>query len=441
MRRTSDPTPPAQDLKVRGVPRPSRRRIVAGLAGTAAAAASPGADGATRPDPGRRPVHARARDDGFEVLEVGPGKRFPSLTLAGCFMTSIERWNNGYAPVDKIARMGFRIVVSPGPPGYYVNDSGSHSRRWRDLVGWPPYEGTLIGPVIVEGDPSKPAPVFETDGYGDGVLYYQTGLFSTGNFDATFRRLVFRGFRRRDGNGNYAAIRLGQAFLKAPVSAAVTLEDCEISGCDDGILGGVGGQRVTLRRCHFHHNGSGSGLTHNIYVGAVDQLTVEDLLSTNCNIGHLLKTRAARTVIRNSRLLGLGGTESACLDVPDAGVLEIDGLVCEKSADSDAGWMVHYSGENQDGDGTPFHLPSSVRVRNLTLVAPAGLRRHPSWGAVTGFANQSGLGERQSGRGSRLVPVQAEGVQAYGLTARGAGLPCRTLPGRPALDARSPVRS
>ena len=33
---------------------------------------------------------------------------------------------------DDIAKMGFRLIVSPGPPGYYTNDSGSHSRRWPD---------------------------------------------------------------------------------------------------------------------------------------------------------------------------------------------------------------------------------------------------------------------------------------------------------------------
>src|SRR5205085_7138132 len=102
---------------------------------------------------------------------------------------------NGYTPVDQIARMGFRIVISPGPRGYYTNDSGSHSRRWTKLVGWPAYEGNLLGPVIIEGEQGKPPPVLDTDGYADGVLYYAKGLFCTGNFDATFRRLAFRGFR------------------------------------------------------------------------------------------------------------------------------------------------------------------------------------------------------------------------------------------------------
>ena len=329
--------------------------------------------------------------------------------------------------------MGFRLIVSPGPPGYYVNDSGSHSRRWPSLVGWPPYEGNLQGPVIIEGEAGKPPPLLCTDGYGDGVLYYQEGLFITGDFDATFRHLRFQCFRRQDGYGNYAAIRLGPSVFNRPLKNRIVIEDCEISACDDGILGGGAGQHVLLRRCHFHHNGNGTGRCHNIYVAEADELVVEDLLSTDCAIGHLLKSRAAATTIRNSRLLGAAGTESACLDVPNAGLLTIDRLVCEKSPGSDAGWVIHYSGESQ-----AFHNPSAVVIRNLTMVTPAALRRHPSW-PLEGLANQSGAGPAASGPGSHFIPVQAEAVEVFGLTARNSGLPCRILSKRPAIDRQSPL--
>jgi hypothetical protein len=377
----------------------------------------------------------------YEILEVGPEKKFPSLTFAGVFMNSVGRWNNGYADPATIAKMGFRLIVSPGPPGYYTNDSGSHSRRWPSLVGWPPYEGTLLGPVIIEGEPGKASPVLDTDGSGDGVLYYQTGLFATGSFDATFRHLIFRGFRRRDGIGNYAAVRLGQPTGKMLMQSNVLFEDCEISGCDNGIMGGAVGQSLTLRRCYFHDNGNESGRVHNVYFSGGDVLTVEDTLSTKCTIGHLLKSRAATTIIRNTRLIGNNGTESACLDVPDAGVLDIQGLVCEKSPGTDAGWIIHYSGENQDGaNGVPFHNPSSIRIRNLTMVAPPRMIRHLQWGGIAGFANQSGAGEAASGKGSHVITPDAKDVRVFGISARAAGLPCSVLDAKPALDLTSPVR-
>lgn len=424
----------------------TRRKAISGMMYGAAAAAGLGGAAGTLVSPAMAAADAqplapaRPIDHSYEVLEVGPGKRFASLTLAGVFMNSPSRWSNGYAPSATIARMGFRLIVSPGPPGYYTNDSGSHSRRWPDLVGWPPYEGNLLGPVIIEGEPGKPAPVLDTDGYGDGVLYYQTGLFATGSCDATFRRLVFRGFRRRDGYGNYAAVRLGQDSANLPMNSHVLFEDCEISNCDDGILGGAPGQSLTLRRCYFHDNGNDTGRVHNVYFSNGDVLTVEDTLSVRCKIGHLLKSRAKKTVIRNTRLIGNGGTESACLDVPDGGILDIDGLVCEKSPGTDANWIIHYSGENQDGD-VPFRVPSSIKIRDLTMIAPPAMVRHPEWGPMMGFANQSGMGEAASGKGSYLVTPDADGVKVFGLQAARVGLPHTQLAAKPALDLTSPVRA
>lgn len=424
----------------------TRRKAISGMMYGAAAAAGLGGAAGTLVSPAMAAADAqplapaRPIDHSYEVLEVGPGKRFASLTLAGVFMNSPSRWSNGYAPSATIARMGFRLIVSPGPPGYYTNDSGSHSRRWPDLVGWPPYEGNLLGPVIIEGEPGKPAPVLDTDGYGDGVLYYQTGLFATGSCDATFRRLVFRGFRRRDDYGNYAAVRLGQDSANLPMNSHVLFEDCEISNCDDGILGGAPGQSLTLRRCYFHDNGNDTGRVHNVYFSNGDVLTVEDTLSVRCKIGHLLKSRAKKTVIRNTRLIGNGGTESACLDVPDGGILDIDGLVCEKSPGTDANWIIHYSGENQDGD-VPFRVPSSIKIRDLTMIAPPAMVRHPEWGPMMGFANQSGMGEAASGKGSYLVTPDADGVKVFGLQAARVGLPHTQLAAKPALDLTSPVRA
>ena len=421
----------------------SRRGALSGIAlAVAAAGLKRGGQSFVTPAVAANPSPAPAGplDRSYEVLEVGPGKKFPSLTLAGCYMNGMSRWNNGYAGAANITKMGFRVIVSPGPPGYYINDSGSHSRRWPELVGWPPYEGNLLGPVVIEGEPGKPAPVLETDGAGDGVLYYQTGLFSTGSCDATFRHLIFRGFRRHDGQGNYAAVRLGQDFANIPMNSHVLFEDCEISNCDNGVMGGAIGQSLTLRRCFIHDNGNATGRAHNVYFGNGDLLTVEDTLSTKSTIGHLLKSRAAKTVIRNTRLIGNGGTESACLDVPDGGVLDIDGLVCEKSPGTDAAWIIHYSGENQDQAGMPFHAQSSIRIRNLVMVAPPQRTRSPNGGAMQGFVNQSGLGAKASGKGSFLVQPDAQDVKVFGLADSQVGLPHTMLPARPVLDLKSPIR-
>jgi hypothetical protein len=377
---------------------------------------------------------AQPKGNQVETLLVGPGKPYPTLTLAGCRLQ--QKWSDPGSgnPVPNPAPA--HVIISPGPPGYYLNDSGSHSRRWPTMVGWPPYEGNLQGPVVIEGEPGKPAPDLVTDGYGDGVLYYQAGLFITNGYDAVFRHLHFSGFRRSDGGGNYAAIRLNPQDGR---TATVTVQDVEIDHCDNAIMGGDPGCNLVLRRCYLHDNGNTTGGCHNVYLSNGASFLAEDLLSTRCTIGHLLKSRAARTTIRTSRLLGQGGTESACLDVPDAGVLDIDGLICEKSPGTDASWIIHYSGENKDDVGIPFHQPSSIRIRNLTMLAPPRIERHSTW-PILGFTNQSGIGEAQSGRGSHFIRPDAENVFIFGLTREAVGLSnATTLRRIPALDLRPPM--
>ena len=387
--------------------------------------------------PRKHGIAAQPIDRRAELLLVGPGQDYPTLTLAGCHLQ--KKWSDPGTGRPVPNPEPAHLIISPGPPGYYVNDSGSHSRRWPSMVGWPPYEGNLVGPVVIEGEPGKPAPDLVTDGYGDGVLYYQAGLFTTNGYDATFRHLHLAGFRRQDGGGNYAGIRLDPQDGR---TATVIFEDVEIDHCDNAIMGGDPNCNLVLRRCYLHDNGNNTGSCHNIYFSNGASLLAEDVLSIRCSIGHLLKSRAAKTTIRNSRLLGQGGTESACLDVPDAGVLDIDGLVCEKSAGTDASWIIHYSGENKDDVGVPFYQPSSIRIRNLTMVAPKVIERHPTWGDVLGFANESGKGEERSGRGSFLVQPDAENVQVFQLTRTTAGLPSVTiLPAAPSLDLTSPVKS
>src|ERR1700753_1559534 len=76
----------------------SRRQALSGLALTAAIGGLKSKSlFAAEPAP---TVPAQPIDHSYEVLEVGPGKRFPSITLAGAFMNSVPRWNNGYTDRD-----------------------------------------------------------------------------------------------------------------------------------------------------------------------------------------------------------------------------------------------------------------------------------------------------------------------------------------------------
>ena len=82
---------------------------VSGIMGSGTGALAQPKNASGKPEP------SQASESDYEVLEVGPGKRFTSLTAAGCFMNSSERWNGGYKKPEKIAKMGFRVIVSPEP--------------------------------------------------------------------------------------------------------------------------------------------------------------------------------------------------------------------------------------------------------------------------------------------------------------------------------------
>jgi hypothetical protein len=408
------------------------------------------------------PVPARPKDGAPRRIMVGPGLPWsgnnstvvtsPSISLAGGFLQQL--WSDGGgAPLPNPFPCHMQIAAAPD--GYYDNDCSTRSPRWRDAKGvaeiaWPPWVGFLNGPIVIEGEHGKPAPLLRCrhdDGYlaGDGILYEQQGWFICAQgFDVTFRNLRFQGMRRRDGFGNYRAVAIEAGFKKGNI----VFDHVSIADCDDGILGGSPGQTVELRNCFFTRCGyGGTGSTHNCYIDNCDQLIIDNVLSTECKEGHLMKSRAARTIIRNSvRLLGEGGTESACLDVPDAGELIVEAgahLVCAKSDTSHAYWVIHYSGENQDGAGVPFHEPSRIEIAGkLTMIgnSTGTVTVRGSTAPISGFVNQSGNGAPSSGKGSHLVtPVVTGSVDVFRLDAKSAGFsPVTVLKTAPAMDTSDP---
>ena len=237
----------------------TRRTFALAAASSVASCASPAREQAST-------VPAMPKDHGPEVLLVGPDQKYKSITAAGERLA--VKWDPNAKTPD---HSPIHMIISPGPPGYYDLDFDSYSRKWpkNNHGGWPPYHGQLMGPAVIEGEPGKPAPDLTCSGGGEGVLYYQQGAFITSDYDTTFRRLNFDGFKRPDGQGNYAAVRIGTLGENVSRPGNMLFEDVRITGCDDGILGGSPGQTVTLRRCEFSRNGGPIGRTHNIYIGPV----------------------------------------------------------------------------------------------------------------------------------------------------------------------------
>jgi hypothetical protein len=144
----------------------------------------------------------------------------------------------------------------------------------------------------------------------------------------------------------------------------VEVENLEFSGTRVPDRNGAGiraeGASLTIRNCRFHHNEIGlltSNATdavllvqgsefdhnttgplrrtdpgHNIYVGRIRRFTLSDSHVHGGQVGHQVKSRAWRNVIRGNRILDGSGAGSYLIDLPNGGEAEIAGNTLGKAA-------------------------------------------------------------------------------------------------------------
>src|SRR4051794_32079498 len=102
----------------------------------------------------------------------------------------------------------------------------------------------------------------------------------------------------------------------------LTLVDDYFHHNQDGLLSaGDPTGTITVKHSEFAYNGvGGNGRTHNLYVGgALATLTIDNSYFHEANIGHEIKSRAANTVVTNSRILDNNSTASYSIDLPNGG--------------------------------------------------------------------------------------------------------------------------
>jgi hypothetical protein len=179
----------------------------------------------------------------------------------------------------------------------------------------------------------------------------------TTNTDVTIRNFEFSGAAVADGNG--AGIRYQEGDL--------VVENSYFHDNQDGLLAaGSSDGTITIRNSEFSHNGTGDGYTHNLYVGQIAKLTVEDSYFHDAVVGHEIKSRAEETIITNSRIVdGDDGTGSYSIDLPNGGAATITGNVIEQGAKSDSPHVIHYGGEGSAYDGSSLTISDNVVVNDL----------------------------------------------------------------------------
>ncbi len=200
--------------------------------------------------------------------------------------------------------------------------------------------------------------------------------------DVTIKNLSFSGAAVSDAmGGNGAGIRYegGQMVL---------INDAFI-GNQNGIMGNpvIAGltNTVTIDHSVFSGNGSGTGYTHNLYIGAVDNLTVTNSIFQNAVVGHEFKSRALVNDIENNIFSdGPTGTASYDIDLPNGGVALIKNNVIEKGPLSQQQNMVHFGGEGIPYAGSSLTVTGNSFVNDRTSSTVAVLNQTITSATITG---------------------------------------------------------
>src|SRR5882762_2834615 len=164
-------------------------------------------------------------------------------------------------------------------------------------------------------------------GIGGQVSMVSTGLIPNGkailitNGNDTINNFSFSGAQVADGNG--AGIRYQAGNL--------ILNNDYFHDNQEGLLGAsdLSGS-ITINNSEFSHNGDGSGQTHNLYVGEVGNLTINNSYFHDAIVGHEIKSRADNTTITNSRIQDENGSASYSIDLPNGGNALIQNNVIEQ---------------------------------------------------------------------------------------------------------------
>jgi hypothetical protein len=211
---------------------------------------------------------------------------------------------------------------------------------------------TVTKPVQVSGQPTT----IDVTGV---QISNGKGIFEA-NADLELQDLVLRGASVNDNNG--CAVRGG-------VGVSVSLTDCDITGCEMGLLlAGGEGSYMEIMDCHIHDNGLPSGgLGHEIYCnyGPGDLLITDSRVIGGPRSCIAVKSRAATTTIQHCELRGStssdGSIAGRVVDIPDGGEVLIEDTEIELRATSPTGSILGYLTESTKyGVGT-------VTLRNVVV--------------------------------------------------------------------------
>jgi len=243
--------------------------------------------------------------------------------------------------------------------------------------------------------------------------------------DVTIDNLEFSGTSVPDGNG--AGIRYQAGNL--------TIANSFFHGNQNGLLANPQpGGSITIRDSEFSRNGAGDGYTHNLYVGQIGTLTISDSHFHDALVGHQIKSRAATTLISNSRISdGADGNGSYSVDLPNGGRAVLTGNVIEQGANSRNPAIVAFGEEGNHYANSRLEMSGNTILNNLVSPSATIVWNATGTPAVLSGNSVGGLSPNQYGSG----PVNVTGMTVLSSTAAPAiqAAPVVTAPPAPQAAA------
>ncbi|MCE4555768.1 hypothetical protein [Pelomonas cellulosilytica] len=254
----------------------------------------------------------------------------PALSHAGPAMkVGPQRAIRSLAAAAREARDGSVIEVDAGD---YV----------ADVASWPQHDLTLRavgGRVRV---------------IANGAHAQGKGLFVTSGRRQRIEGFDFIGCTVPDRNG--AGIRLDAGSL--------TLVDCAFRDNENGLLASnEASAELDIIDCDFGPILLRDGLTHNLYVGAIQRLAVTGSYFHGGLLGHLLKSRAAVNHILYNRLTDeIGGRASYELEFPNGGIAIVMGNLIMQASTTENPHVISFGVEGPRGGRHALHLVNNTLV-------------------------------------------------------------------------------
>lgn len=172
--------------------------------------------------------------------------------------------------------------------------------------------------------------------------------------NTTIENIEFSGAKVPDGNGS--GIRHEGKFL--------TIRNCFFHGNENGLLSSNNpAAEVLIENSEFAYNGTGDGLTHNIYIGKIKKFSIKFSYVHHTKIGNNIKSRAANNFIQYNRIMDeKDGNSSYAIDLSNGGLSFIIGNVIQQGRNTDNSIIISYGAEGLS------QQQNEVYVINNTIV-------------------------------------------------------------------------